>query len=114
MRISDWSSDVCSSDLVAADEVGAAEIDAPQVQHAEVAAQQHGPAPVDAPGKEAGMGRQHRVELGAGDPVADEELLGRPVSGEGIGPIGHYLCPFYLLLGPVKKRGSKLFAPQIF
>src|SRR3546814_14713247 len=59
------------------------------------------------------MGRQHRVELGAGDPVADDDLLGRPVSGECLGKIGHYLCPFSLLLGPVKKRGSKLFHPLI-
>src|SRR3546814_14640927 len=106
MRISDWSSDVCSSDLVAADEVGAAEIDAPQVQPAEVAAQQHGPAPVDAPGKEAGMGRQHRVELGAGDPVADDDLLGRPVSGECLGKLDHYSAPSPRPLVRVKQWGA--------
>src|SRR3546814_1358691 len=59
------------------------------------------------------MGRQHRVELGAGDPVADDDLLRRPVSGECLGTIGHYLCPFSLLLGPFNKSGSKLFAPLI-
>src|SRR3546814_6554360 len=47
------------------------------------------------------------------DPVADDDLLGRPVSGECLGKSGHYLCPFSLLLGPGKKRGSKLFDPLI-
>src|SRR3546814_20127404 len=73
MRISDWSSDVCSSDLEAVEE-GRADADRDQREHVEVARADRGPAALEErpPGPE--HDRRGQRELHPGRPGLRNEM----------------------------------------